>query len=108
MPGDMWMTGFDVPRRPGSDDPSEFFCTVAYADVGSAAPLGSAIIHMNHPLEWRDTFFFQASWDPQSQALTVLGVGNRPAGWAMLTASIIIALGMAWSGVVAAVLRRNQ
>lgn len=106
LPGDLWMTGFDVPRRPGSDDPSEFFCTVAYADAGSATPLGSATIHMNHPLEWRDTFFFQASWDPETQALTVLGVGNRPAGWAMLAASLIIALGMAWSGAAAA-LRRN-
>jgi hypothetical protein len=99
MPGDIWMTGFHVPRRPGSDEPSEFFCDVGYGDL--AAPQ-SATIHMNHPLEWRDTFFFQASWDPQMQALTILGVGNRPAGAAMLWASIVLALGMALSGMMAA------
>jgi hypothetical protein len=99
MPGPIWMTGFDVPRRPGSNSPSEFFCHVGYGD--RAAP-ENAIIHMNHPLSWKDTFFFQASWDPQSQALTVLGVGNRPAGSAMLFAAIVLAFGMAISGAMAA------
>jgi hypothetical protein len=99
MPGPIWMTGFEVPRRPGSNSPSEFFCHVGYGDVAKPE---TAIIHMNHPLAWQDTFFFQASWDPQSQALTVLGVGNRPAGTAMLLAAIVLALGMAISGTMAA------
>lgn len=102
MPGPIWMTGFDVPRRPGSNSPSEFYCHVGYGDLANPE---SAVIHMNHPLAWQDTFFFQASWDPQSQALTVLGVGNRPAGNAMLIASIILALGMAISGAMAALPR---
>ena len=102
MPGPIWMTGFDVPRRPGSNSPSEFYCHVGYGDP--AAPQ-NAVIHMNNPLAWQDTFFFQASWDPQSQALTVLGVGNRPAGNAMLIAAIILALGMAISGAMAALPR---
>lgn len=105
MPGTIWMTGFEVPRRPGSNSPSEFFCHVGYGDV--QAPQ-SAIIHMNHPLAWQDTFFFQASWDPQSQALTVLGVGNRPAGDAMLWASILLAIGMAISGAMAALPGRKS
>lgn len=105
MPGPIWMTGFDVPRRPGSNSPSEFFCHVGYGD---AAKPDTAVIHMNHPLAWQDTFFFQASWDPQSQALTVLGVGNRPAGNAMLLASIILALGMAISGAMAALPRSKS
>ena len=99
MPGNIWMTGFDVPRRPGSNSPSEFFCHVGYGDLANPQ---NAIIHMNAPLAWRDTFFFQAGWDPQSQALTVLGVGNRPAGVAMLIASIVLAFGMALSGGLAA------
>lgn len=103
MPGDIWMTGFEVPRRPGSNSPSEFFCHVAYRkDSGDLAAPQTATIHMNHPLAWEDTFFFQASWDPQSQALTVLGVGNRPAGAAMLISAIVLALGMAISGAMAA------
>lgn len=105
MPGDIWMTGFDVPRRPGSNSPSEFFCHVGYGD--RAAPQ-TAVIHMNHPLEWQDTFFFQASWDPQTQALTVLGVGNRPAGNAMMWAAIVLALGMAISGAMAALPRSKS
>ncbi len=105
MPGPIWMTGFEVPRRPGSNSPSEFFCHVGYGDL--AKPEAS-VIHMNHPLAWQDTFFFQASWDPQSQALTVLGVGNRPAGNAMLIASIILALGMAISGAMAALPGRKS
>jgi hypothetical protein len=105
MPGSIWMTGFDVPRRPGSDDPSEFFCFVGYGDL--SAPQ-TAKIHMNHPLEWKDTFFFQASWDPQAQALTILGVGNRPAGYPMLFASIILAIGIAFSGIMAAFVGRKS
>jgi len=57
---------------------------------------------MNHPLEWAGTFFFQASWDPQTEALSVLGIGNRPAGWFMLLASILLGVGMTWSGVAGA------
>ena len=105
MPGNIWMTGFDVPRRPGSNSPSEFFCHVGYGDVADPQ---KATIHMNAPLAWRDTFFFQASWDPQSQALTVLGVGNRPAGVAMLIASIVLAFGMALSGGMAALAGRKS
>jgi hypothetical protein len=105
MPGNIWMTGFDVPRRPGSNSPSEFFCHVGYGDVADPK---KATIHMNAPLAWRDTFFFQASWDPQSQALTVLGVGNRPAGVAMLIASIVLAFGMALSGGMAALAGRKS
>ncbi len=109
MPGEIWMTGFDVPRRPGSNSPSEFFCHVAYRKDGEeAATPQTATIHMNHPLAWEDTFFFQASWDPQTQALTVLGVGNRPAGTAMLIASIVLALGMAISGAMAALPGRKS
>jgi hypothetical protein len=103
LPGELWMTGFDVPRRPGSDDPSEYFCGLAFGDVGApAAAAQRATIHMNYPLAWRDLFFFQAGWDPPFQALTVLGVGNRPAGAWLLAASILLAVGMAWSGVCAA------
>ena len=104
MPGNIWMTGFDVPRRPGSNSPSEFYCHVAYGDVANPQ---NAVIHMNEPLAWRDTFFFQAGWDPQSQALTVLGVGNRPAGAAMLISAIILACGMALSGGMAALAGRK-
>ncbi len=109
MPGPIWMTGFEVPRRPGSNSPSEFYCHVAYSESGGdLAKPETAVIHMNNPLAWQDTFFFQASWDPQSQALTVLGVGNRPAGNAMLLASIILALGIAISGALAALPRSKS
>jgi hypothetical protein len=96
LPGRIWMEGFDVPRRPGANDPMEFFCTVGYGDTDAAQ---RAVIHMNHPLEWQDTFFFQAGWDPASQAITVLGVGNRPAGGFMLVAAILLGLGMIWSAM---------
>ena len=105
MPGPVWMTGFDVPRQPGSNAPTEYYCHVGYGD--QAAPQ-TAMIHMNHPLAWQNTFFFQASWDPQSQALTVLGVGNRPAGDAMLWAAILLALGIAISGAMAALPGRKS
>ena len=116
LPGDIWMTGFEVPRRPGSNSPSEFFCHVGYGNGNGgnsgqsdkAGDVQTATIHMNHPLAWEDTFFFQASWDPQSQALTVLGVGNRPAGTAMLLAAIMLALGMAISGAMAALPGRKS
>jgi len=104
MPGDLWMTGFHVPRRPGSDSPSEFYCDVGYAEPGTpiAEARDRATIHMNHPLAWKDTFFFQSGWDPQLEAFTVLGVGNRPAGMAMLLSAMLVALGMAWSGIATA------
>jgi hypothetical protein len=99
LPGPLWMTGFSVPRRPGSDDPSEYFCELGY---GSEQAPGHATVHMNYPLSWQSMFFFQAGWDPAYQALTVLGVGNRPAGGLLLAAAILLAVGMAWSGVTAA------
>jgi len=99
LDGPLTMTGFDVPRRPGSDEPAEYFCTVSY---GQPSAPEQAIIHMNYPLNWNDTFFFQENWDPAYQALTVLGVGNRPGGNWMLAAAILLAVGMAWSGVTAA------
>jgi hypothetical protein len=121
LPGPMWMTGFVVPRRPGTSDPAEYFCHVGFAEAGepaAAAPAapqpalvddpdrydqvqaGQAIIHMNSPLEWHGTFFFQANWDPAFQALTVLGVGNRPGGTGLLVSAIVIALGMSLSGIL--------
>jgi hypothetical protein len=99
LPGPLWMTGFNVPRRPGSDDPTEYFCEL---DYGSEQAPGHATVHMNYPLSWQSMFFFQAGWDPPYQALTVLGVGNRPAGSWLLAAAILLAVGMAWSGVTAA------
>ncbi len=105
LPGDVWMTGFQVPRRPGSSDPSEFFCDVAYAGRDGAGPPQTGTLHMNHPLSWDDWFLFQAQWDPPYEALSVVGVGNRPAGMWMLVSAILLALGMAWSGIAAATRR---
>lgn len=96
LPGPVWMTKFHVPRRPGVDDPMEFFCDVNYGDVKNPA---SATIHMNEPLDWDGTFFFQAGWDPQTESLSILGVGNRPAGWFMLLSAILLGVGMTWSGM---------
>lgn len=90
------MTDFTVPRRPGSEDPMEFFCGVAYGDAKNPR---HATVHMNEPLEWDGTFFFQASWDPGMQALSVLGVGNRPGGGFLLIAAILLGVGMVWSGM---------
>lgn len=104
LPGPLWMTGFAVPRRPGVDDPMEFYCDVAYGDTQQP---NRATVHMNNPLEWNGTFFFQAGWDPQTEALSVLGVGNRPGGWFLLLASVLLGVGMIWSGAAAA-MRRGQ
>jgi len=106
LPRKLWMTGVSVPRRPGSEDPSEFFCSVAHADSDGSGVPTTGVIHMNHPLAWQEWFLFQAQWDPPHQALSVLGVGNRPVGGWMLAASISLAIGIAWSGLAAA-LRRN-
>lgn len=105
LPGDVWMTGFQVPRRPGSADPSEFFCDVAYANRDGAGTIQNGTLHMNHPLPWDGWFLFQAQWDPPYEALSVVGVGNRPAGLAMLLSAILLALGMALSGIAAATRR---
>ena len=106
LPGPIWMTGFDAPRRPGGQAISEYLCDVAYGKAGQATP-DTATIHMNYPLAWDGMFFFQANWDPEFQALTVLGVGNRPAGAALLAAAIMLAIGMAWSGLAMALSKRS-
>lgn len=105
LPGDVWMTGFHVPRRPGSADPAEFFCTVAYADRDGANAVKTGTLHMNNPLPWNGWFLFQSQWDPPYEALSVVGVGNRPAGMWMLVSAILLAVGMTWSGIVAATRR---
>ena len=102
LPGDVWMTGFRVPRRPGSADPAEFYCDVAYADRDGASAVKTGTLHMNNPLPWNGWFLFQSQWDPPYEALSVVGVGNRPAGLWMLASAILLAIGMAWSGIAAA------
>jgi hypothetical protein len=106
LPGPIWMTGFDAPRRPGGQAISEYLCDVQYGKPGQTTP-DAATIHMNYPLAWDGLFFFQANWDPEFQALTVLGVGNRPAGAALLAAAILLAIGMAWSGLAMALSKRS-
>jgi hypothetical protein len=50
---------------------------------------------------------YQASWDPNNQAFTVLGVGNRPHFWTMVAGFALTVVGLAWAFYLKPVLIRR-
>lgn len=65
------------------------------------------VAHMNNPVYFGgspisnigDTYWtlFQASWDPNGQRFTVLGVGNRPGVWIMTAGSVLMTVGLLYA-----------
>ncbi len=65
------------------------------------------VAHMNSPVYfgatpifgYGDSYWtlFQASWDPQGQRFTILGVGNRPGVWIMVSGAILCAVGLMYA-----------
>lgn len=65
------------------------------------------VAHMNSPVYFGTTpmfnvgdsywTLFQASWDPQGQRFTILGVGNRPGIWIMTGGCILTVIGLMYA-----------
>jgi hypothetical protein len=51
---------------------------------------------------------FQNQWDPENQAFTVLGVGNRPGIYPMVGGCVMVVLGLMWAFYVKPVILRRR
>ena len=80
---------------PGGDRESDYVSLLTFETRDGWSPLVE--VRSNHPAQHGDLWYFQAQWDPGSQAHTVLGVGNRRAVNAMLAGVCISIFGMAYA-----------
>jgi hypothetical protein len=69
----------------------------------------TAVAHMNNPVYFGggSWLFFQAQFDPQ-QRYTVLGVGNRPGVWMMMTGFIMVVVGLMYAFYLKPVIIRRM
>jgi hypothetical protein len=84
----------------------------------------TALAHMNNPVYFtepgsvpvlgnflpfkRSWLFFQAAYDPERQAWTILGVGNRPGVWVMTAGCVMIFVGLMYAFYVKPIIIRRM
>jgi hypothetical protein len=103
LPAKLTLRKFElVPFRGGDpDDPRsimrDFRSTLGVLDPRTGEE-ATAVAHMNNPVYFGggSWLFFQAQFDP-GQRYTVLGVGNRPGVWIMLTGFVMIVVGLMYA-----------
>ncbi|MEM8876218.1 MAG: hypothetical protein AAGD32_18390 [Planctomycetota bacterium] len=59
------------------------------------------------PLIGQSWLLYQASWNPEDQTYTVLGVGNRPGVYTMIIGSVLMFIGLMWAFYLKPVLIRR-
>lgn len=69
---------------------------------------GTARMNEPHYYDSGRWLFFQAQWDPEEQAFTVLGVGNRPGVWIMTAGCVLIGVGLLWAFYLKPVIIRRM
>ena len=66
-------------------------------------------ITLDGPLWYDESWLlYQASWDPENQAFTVLGVGNRPGIRTMVVGCVLMGVGLMWAFYVKPVIIRRR
>ena len=69
---------------------------------------GTARMNEPHYYDNGRWLFYQAQWDPEAQAFTVLGVGNRPGVWIMTLGCVMIGFGLLWAFYLKPVIIRRM
>lgn len=106
LPSAVALDRFVLDTHPGGTRERDFISLVRFYDDGHWSEPRE--IRSNQPGEHAGLWFFQAEWDPEHQALTVLGVGNRKAILPMLLGVCLSIAGMAYAFYVKpAILRRR-
>lgn len=98
LPAPLALDRFVLETHTGGDRPADYISKIRVWKNGKWTPENGAItVKSNYPAQLGDKWFFQAQWDPEAQAHTVLGVGNRNGVHAMLTGVCISIAGMIYA-----------
>jgi hypothetical protein len=128
LPARITLNRFDLVPYPGGEPRQgsmfrDFKSTLTVEDPRTGEKV-TAVAHMNNPVYFevpgpvpvlgklspfaRSWLFFQAAYDPNAQAWTILGVGNRPAVWVMTAGCVMIFAGLLYAFYVKPILIRRM
>jgi hypothetical protein len=115
MPAKVTLEKFDLVNYPGGTINSgvfrDFKSTLTIEERNGNRR--TAVAHLNNPVYFGgfgDSYWtlFQAQWDPDGQRWTVLGVGNRPGVWIMITGCVMIFVGVLYAFYVKPIIIRRM
>jgi hypothetical protein len=104
LPAELTLEHFELVPYPGGDvnQPNalirDFRSTLLVRDPRTELT-DTAVAHMNNPVYFDSGrwLFFQAAYDGQDKAWTILGVGNRPGVWVMTIGCVMIFVGLMYA-----------
>lgn len=104
LPAKLTLANFELVPYPGGDPNSpraliRDFRSTLLVDDPRTQTSETAVAHMNNPVyfdggRW---LFFQAAYDGENKAWTILGVGNRPCVWIMTVGCVMIFVGLMYA-----------
>lgn len=102
LPSTLTLTKFEPIKYPGAAQTyADYRSTLVSVDKDSPE---QRILqpHLNNPASDHSLFYFQSAWDGKENQVpekrySVIGVGNRPGVYTMITGSILIALGIGYA-----------
>ncbi|GMU19929.1 MAG: hypothetical protein AMXMBFR13_00330 [Phycisphaerae bacterium] len=106
LPSPVALDRFVLKTYPGGDRPSDYISLIRFLDDGKWSDIVD--VKSNDPARHDDLWYFQAQWDPEIEAHTVLGVGNRNGVHAMLLGVVISIAGMVYAFYVKPVVIRRR
>src|SRR5690606_32155034 len=104
LPAKLTLANFELVPYPGGDAEAmrgmfrDFRSTLIIEDPRTQTS-EPAVAHMNNPVYFDSGrwLFFQAAYDGEGKAWTILGVGNRPCVWIMTTGCVMIFVGLMYA-----------
>jgi hypothetical protein len=107
LPAPMVLDRFVRESHPGGDQVRDFISLVRFEEGDRWSDILE--VKSNHPATRGALSFYQSGWDPDYQAYTILGVGNRRGIWAMLGGVCLSIAGMIFAFYIKpAVIRRQS
>ncbi|HWB54209.1 MAG TPA: hypothetical protein VG722_08450, partial [Tepidisphaeraceae bacterium] len=113
LPAAITLDRFQLVHYPGGDDASlvqrDFKSYLTIEDLTNGQ-FTRGVAHMNHPVYYAsgDWLFFQAAWDSNGQRWSILGVGNRPGIWTMISGCALIFVGLMYAFYLKPVIIRRM
>ncbi len=109
LPAPIALDRFVLETHTGGDRPADYISRIRFLENGKWVPEnGTVTVKSNHPAQHGDLWFFQAQWDPGTEAHTVLGVGNRNGVHAMLAGVCISIAGMIYAFYIKPIVIRRR
>jgi hypothetical protein len=109
LPAPIALDRFVLETHTGGDRPADYISRVRFWDDGKWLPEdGTITVKSNHPAQYGSFWYFQAMWDPKTEAHTVLGVGNRNGVHAMLAGVCISIAGMIYAFYIKPIIIRRR